>query len=375
MNIIHRIVLAALLILTTFVPYTANAQTVYEGYGKDTKGGTGGKIITVTNLNDSGSGSFRAALAVSGTRIIRFNVAGTITLNNDLTITKPYVTVEGNGIQLRNGMIKVRTNDVILRDIKVRAGDVKNNSSTQDRDAISINGTSVYNIVIDNVSAVWGPDVGGITILNGAHHVTVQDSIIGEGLNYSTHPEAVLEQGGHSLAFNISQSGGNAPHHITVIRNLITTSDHRMPQVQGAYNVDLVNNVIYNWGEKSAHGNPRSVNLINNYFKSGPETKAFYVWIPDTSSVAPKLYPGSVYESGNVTDGFNHARKAGNVYTSTAFELSVTPVSAIDAYNTVVANAGVLPRDHIDQRIVNNLVHRTGVFLNGVNASEPRIQW
>lgn len=379
---ITRIILVAMLLLVGVSTETTYAQTVYEGYGKDTRGGLNGKVITVTNLNDSGSGSLRTALAQSGARIIRFNVSGTITLNSDLVIKKPFVTVDGstapgNGVQIRNGMIKVRTNDVILRHLKVRPGDIKNKSNTGDRDAISLNGTNVYNIVLDHVSAVWGPDVGGLTILNGAHHITVQDSILGEGLHYSTHPEAVPSQGGHSLAVNISQNGGNIPNHITMVRNLITTADHRMPQVQGAEFVDLVNNVIYNWGKKSAHGNPRSVNLINNYFKSGPMTTQFFVWTPDTSSVAPKLYANSVYESGNIADGFAHARKSGNVYTDTAFPLSVSPMDAQDAYTTVINNAGAnLPiRDSADQRIIDNVVNRIGVFLNGVQSPEPRIEW
>src|SRR3990167_6704486 len=68
-----------------------------EGFGCDTPGGRGGRVIAVTNLNDSGPGSLRDALLQTGPRIVVFEVSGTINLNSYLTLRSDnsYVTVAG----------------------------------------------------------------------------------------------------------------------------------------------------------------------------------------------------------------------------------------------------------------------------------------
>ena len=66
-----------------------------EGGGMFTPGGRGGKVITVTNLNDRGPGSFREACETGGARIIVFNVAGIIRLESPIIVRAPYVTIAG----------------------------------------------------------------------------------------------------------------------------------------------------------------------------------------------------------------------------------------------------------------------------------------
>ena len=92
-----------------------------EGFGALTPGGRGGRVIEVTNLNDSGPGSFRAALEATGKRIIVFRVGGTIDLKSDINITgeaRSYVTIAGQsapggGIQLRHHAIIIGVHDVL----------------------------------------------------------------------------------------------------------------------------------------------------------------------------------------------------------------------------------------------------------------------
>jgi pectate lyase len=357
-----------------------------EGFGAQTAGGRGGKILYVTTLADSGPGSLRSALESSGQRIVLFKVAGTITLNNDISIAQPYITIAGQtapgeGVQIKGGMIKIKTHDVIIRYLKMRPGDQLNQSLITDRDALALAGNSseVYNVIIDHSSMVWGPDMGGMSILTNAHDITIQNSILGEGLYLSNHTEATTAQNGHSLGLNITQLSTSAwPRRITLHHNLLTTADHRMPQVMGGELVDIVNNVIYNWGTSAAHGNPRSLNLVNNIFIKGPLTKSLLAWETRTNPENPTLRPGSVYERGNVTEGFSTVRGNPQTVYATArfapYSLGAEQ-SAQEAYNRVVQDAGAnLPvRDSVDQRIINNLKQRSGSFMNGSDLVWPAL--
>jgi pectate lyase len=399
---------AALVLLSTIAPtgYAASSVKAFPGamgFGTDTPGGRGGKVLYVTNLNDSGAGSLRAALVADSPRIVLFKVSGTITLNSDIIVKKPFLTIAGQtapgeGVQIRGAQIKIATHDVVIRYLKMRAGDALNGSDPADRDAVSLNkDVNAYNIVIDHSTLVWGPDVGGITFLSGTHDATVSNSILGEGLYVSNHPEANLAEAGHSLSVNVTQlSSSSYPTRITIHHNLLTTSSERNPRVIGGENIDIVNNVIYNWRDDPSQGNPRKLNLIKNFYIKGPMTTkstALVAWKPAVES-GGTLRPGSVFESGNLTEGFTTVRGGSkSVYATALFApYSITAEDAPqDAYNKIVSEAGAsrqvsgadgtitLVRDSVDQRIINNLVTRQGTFLNGVNANGvggfPSISW
>jgi len=361
------------------------------GFGTDTPGGRGGQIIYITNLNDSGDGSLRSALTASGRRLVLFRVSGTITLKEDIRIKEPYLTIAGQtapgeGVQIRGAHIRIETHDVIIRYLKVRSGDLENASTEENRDAITINNLDqAYNIVIDHSTMIWGPDIGGLSFLNGTHDATVSYSIIGEGLYLSHHPEANLASSGHSMSMNITELDSSVPpRRITVHHNLLTTSADRNPRVIGGRNIDIVNNIIYNWKYSSSQGNPRSLNLINNVYIRGPMTSrvsAFFIWMPAVED-GGRLHDNSVYETGNVIEGFWSRRKGpARVYSDTLF----TPYSMSQedsphiAYDKVLQDAGAnlqvstatgdfrIVRDNVDQRIINNVVKRVGSFYNGVD--------
>jgi pectate lyase len=357
------------------------------GYGAGTVGGAGGRQITVTNLADSGPGSLRAALEASGARIVTFDVAGTVALRSSIHVKDPYLTVAGEtaprpGITVRGGALLVRASDVILRDLRLRPGDQVDQPS--DVDALTLNGVNVQvnNILIDHVTMLWGPDIGGLAVLGDVRNVTVQNSIMGEGLYLSAHSEATAAQGGHSMAANVTQldPGLPAPRRITFWHDLFTTSDTRMPRFQGAECVDVVNNVIYNWGIKPAHGNPRSLNLVNNWFRGGPLTQMQLFWLVQTSVVAPNTFDASVYTSGNVADGIRGGRESSaSVYADTprCGGLSVQAGDASAAYATVLDQAGAIApvRDEVDRRVIANVVNRTGQYFNGAGYPAPNPYW
>jgi hypothetical protein len=368
-------------------PQQGPVDSAVVGYGAGTKGGAGGRQMAVTTLADDGPGSLRAALEASGPRIVVFKVGGLITLRSTIHVKDPYVTVAGEtapapGISVRNGALLVRTSEVILRNIRLRPGDQVDEPS--DVDALTINGASnpVANVVVDHVTMLWGPDIGGLAVLGDVRNLTVQNSIMGEGLYLSAHGEGTAAEGGHSTAANITQLEPSlpAPRNLTFWRDLFTTSTTRMPRFQGAECVDLVNNVMYNWGQDAAHGNPRSLNVVNNWYRSGPLTDGQLFWDEQTSVVTPREFAASVYLSGNVADGIRGGREdAGDVYAASprCGGFSVAPGDPGGAYAAVLDGAGATApvRDQVDRRVIGNVINRTGQYFNGAGEPGPNPYW
>lgn len=346
------------------------------GYGAATTGGAGGRVVEVHSVDE-----LRSALGDSGPRTVLLVGSGVWdAAGAEITITKPNVTVDGSACacQIRNGWIKVAASEVILRNLRVRTGD--ESVQAADADAISINGGSggISNIVLDHVEAIWAPDIGGVAILNRVTDVTVQNSIIGEGLNLSRHPEGTTAEGGHSYGFNITTLDGSSyAERVTVHHNLITTSSQRNPQIIGAAAVDFVNNVIYNVGLDWAYGNPRSASIVNNIYRAGPETQTSDEWRSRTNGDVNGFFANSVYLAGNVADGFTFTRDiAANVLAgSPPVPLSVAPEDTRGLLERVLGSAGPQPADATTQGILANAWNRTGAFLNGVGQPGPNPTW
>jgi hypothetical protein len=362
-----------------------------EGFGAKTPGGRGGRVIEVTNLNDSGAGSLRAAIEATGPRIVVFRTGGTITLATHIVISSPFITIAGqtapgDGVQVRGGGLKIETHDVVLRYLKLRPGDLLGSPKSTGLDGLYFNGVrgkETCNVIVDHCSVVWGSDTGGISMSVDVHDVTVQNSINGEGLYLSHHNEGVPPKG-HSKGIVISDLQGDYgrghPTRITLFRNLFTTSDDRNPSLQQVESAEMVNNVIYNWGKHAGFGNVFSLNLIKNFFIKGPETTHLVAWKPTVKS-GEVLHTSAVFEQGNLTEGFSTVRGSpDSVYASATlspYSLSSLEVDPQQAYNEIVASVGAtLPvRDSVDQRIINNLKNRSGNFLNGVGSPAPTISW
>ena len=357
-----------------------------EGYGRYAKGGRGGDVYHVTNLEDSGEGSLREALATKKNdvpRTVVFDVGGTIRLKKPLKIegvkglTLAGQTAPGGGITLRDhGIAFSKCSDIVVRYMRFRLGD---ETKTSD-DVINIGPEKegCQDVIFDHLTATWGID--GIMDVYGADRFTMQWCLFGEALHESTH-----EKGGHAMLMSIRKTKGN----VSIHHNLLFSSRDRHPTL-GGYPppqssadaiFDFRNNVIYNW-EGACNLATGRFNLINNYWRPGPNTD----FSRDPFPIAPKA------EAQNVTTGF----LGGNVFETkpewnhdnyAAFQWGVrggkyigdvTPdkfkqptevvpeaerpatQSAETAYDLVLAKAGASKmRDAADLRIITGIKDRT----------------
>lgn len=342
-----------------------------EGYGKYTKGGRGGVVFDVTNLNDSGEGSLRAAVEASCPRTVVFRVSGNIELESPIRIKNPYITIAGqtapgDGICLKNHPLSIDADEVIIRYIRVRPGDVSGN----DYDAVS--GRFVKNVIVDHVSASWSIDE--CMSIYQCDSITVQWCIISESLSGSNH-----KKGSHGFG-GIWGSNYSSYHH-----NLLAHHSSRNPRfASGCGYTDYRNNVIYNWGynscyggEKEQRGRPQfnftEINMVANYYKPGPATEPGEVtWRIASPSFRPgENMHGKWYIAENIMEGnadVSANNWNGGVQTKNDSlshielkqekpwpSMQINQQTANVAFNLVLKNAGAnLPkRDAIDNRIID----------------------
>lgn len=340
-----------------------------EGYGKYTRGGRGGAVYEVTNLNDHGPGSLREAIEAEGPRTVVFRVSGTIDLERPLTIRHPYITIAGqtapgDGICLKRHPLNIGADEVIIRYIRVRLGD----ETGHDTDAIS--GRGHKNIILDHVSASWSIDE--TLSIYMCENVTIQWCMITESLFGSNHVKGTHGFGG------IWGNNYSTYHH-----NLIAHHSSRNPRFAsgGGFN-DYRNNVLYNWGYNSCYGGEKlvkgqphgsfDINMVGNYYKPGPATQSGKVSyrIASPSNRGEEDY-GSWYVEGNVVEGYPEVTTnnwAGGVQTSEEMlakvrrhepwpAMPIREESPADAYEAVLSHAGAsLPvRDAVDSRIIEEV--------------------
>ncbi|RMF20199.1 MAG: hypothetical protein D6765_17180, partial [Bacteroidetes bacterium] len=246
-----------------------------EGYGSTTPGGRGGEVIKVTNLNADGPGSLRAALeGDKGPRIVVFETGGEIDLQGDnIIITSPYLTVAGqtapgDGILIKNGLIRIGTHDVVIRGLRFRKSHYQRPGEHffgNVYGGINCSGSGTYNIVVDHCSFAWSVAAGS-GVLQGAHDITFSWCIFAEGLHCNMHAENCHSKG---LVFHRTAGGNLSAHH-----NVFISNDARNPNILSPHN-EVVNNYIYNCGVKPMHAYlkaGRTANVIGNHFKPGPDS-------------------------------------------------------------------------------------------------------
>jgi pectate lyase len=340
------------------------------GFGTGTPGGRGGRVIFVTNLNDSGAGSFRAACEASGPRIIIFRTGGTIRLSDSIRIRNPYVTIAaqtapGDGISLRGAALIILTHDVVVRGLRIRVGDDPNGPDPGNRDGLMLDNNTgqLYNVVIDHCSISWAIDENLSIWHAGARDITVSHTIVAEALYDSLHPE-----GPHSMGPLV----GEGTSKVTLHSNLFAHNNARNPRVQ-ATEVEVINNIVYNRGQKDVDiGDgtvPQNVCVIGNYFKKGPSFRQnnYPISVRSLRS-GSKIYMadniGSSYTSGNLCDNDSFTTSTRPFASS-----GVTPKPANQVFDWVLQNVGANPKRHcpVDARIISETRNGGGRIINGVS--------
>jgi pectate lyase len=366
-----------------------------EGFGAITAGGRGGKVIEVTSLEDSGPGTYRAALEAEGPRTVVFKVAGIVHLTNAVNIRSPFITIAGqtapgDGVCIAGESTLINTNDVVIRYMRFRRGALDYNRRDD-----ALGGQPLRNIIVDHCSTSWGLDENlsiyrhmgaksGFDVPKklGTENVTIQWCVSSEALNKNGH------------AFGGTQGGTDASIH----HNLYACNTARNPSIGFGDGVDWRNNVLFNWEHRTVDGGDATstINVVNNYYKPGPATKEsvarricrpqHLIW-----ASAPGAHP-KWYVKGNYVVGFpdvtadntkgvdydeapkgvdpnEYEHLTQKALTNVEWKAAaVRTQSAQEAYKLVLEDVGAtLPtRDAVDVRVMEMVKTGKPTFGNGI---------
>ncbi len=373
-----------------------SAAMYFTGFGADTPGGKGGRVIRVTNLNRDGEGSLQAALAASGPRIVVFEVGGIIDWRKrEVVVQNGQLTIAGEtapspGITIIRGTLTVAAPDVIVRHLRLRLGDGGDlKQPNWEADCMTAFGPAARNILFDHCSTAWSIDenlsVSGPRVENGtARSVTIRNCIIAEGLDDSTHTKGPHSKG--TLIHDFVRD-------VAIVGNFYAHDYNRNPFLKPNTTVFMANNLIYDPVSAAIHFawvpgeykviphamDPGELTAVANVFRMGPYTPpglAMYTCTPGAPAGVGKLYQtdSTVYsrkgkvmwagdkgEKGHLAESqitiVDHPMLAPKGFTP-------LPVALTEAY--VLQNAGARPkdRDSVDQRIIGDYLARKGGIID-----------
>jgi len=309
---------------TLTVKSVTTTQPGWVGFGKNTTGGTGKTVVHVTNLNDSGAGSFRDACGSD--RIIVFDVGGTIPLTSaDVVLTSvANLTIDGStapapGITFTQRGINFRSsNNIVVTNIRHRGGF---NGGAESGGCITFF-PACFNVVVDHCSFSGFQDEA-IDVWNGNHDVTIQNCIVGAGMSGT----------GHNYECLIGEKPSNFPIH----NNLFSAGEYRNPAIgyddmNGTTSpvlcAEVINNVTWKytaygitvyWGAKA--------NVIGNYLYTE-------VFPGDSNRAVNTAALGQSYASGNYSkDGSSVSGTQSTAFAVPAYaQVSATSAAAAAAF-------------------------------------------
>lgn len=259
------------------------------GWGINTPAGSGRNLSTpntevlrVTNLNDSGPGSLRAALMGTGPRTVIFEISGTIELSSPIVLRgqQSYLTVAGQtapspGITVsRYPILLIEAHDVLLQHLRLRIGD----QTSGDHDGLGARQPGTTNFVFDHLSVSWGIDEN-VGITHGANNGTIRYTLISEALDCA----GVHSEGCHSRNFLMARS-----NHMLLQRSLIAHGKTRHPRwgKDEGYppaSAVIANNVIYNWGsggtQIAGESGEKYIAVVGNTYQDGADTRVAPIFV------------------------------------------------------------------------------------------------
>lgn len=347
------------------------------GFGRYTTGARGAanpQIYLVTNLNDSGPGSFRDAVSQPG-RFVIFKVGGIVNLQSVVAVaantTIAGQTAPGEGIVFLGPRVSFTgANNTIARYLRIRYG-----GTSQNQDASGIaNGA---NIILDHMTFTWGTDeVFSVNWDNNGtspDNITIQNSIIGQGMHRHNHSAGGLMQ---------PPPGGK----ISLIGNLYICNKTRNNKIKGIN--EFVNNVVYNWGNYgNTYGHTQSgeayimggdsagssfANIINNYFIGGPNTSSTVTTPFSVGNANFNLYGSGNYFDNNKNGaldgtlvpqdltGYPVGDPAAILATPYDYPMKNPTLTAQAAYDKIISGAGASypRRDQVDGLMISDLMSK-----------------
>lgn len=357
-----------------------------EGYGRTAVGGRGGKVVYVTNLNDSGEGSFREACTADiGPRTIVFKVAGVIQLESRLICNQDFMTIAGQtapgkGITIRSAPVGFTGKETIVRFMRLRLG----YGTTYD--GMGLTGSD-HNIM-DHSSISWTIDEAFSS--RGGKNLTLQRTLISEALNIADHQNYAAGTG-HGYAATIGGDIGSFHH------NLLAHNAGRNWSMGGgldgngyyAGRLDIFNNVVYNWYSRVTDGGAHEVNFVGNYYKRGAASLTSIDYVLSADLEGTGLGTQSYYFHNNIlqhTDGSyvcnGNNDNCGRRYTTSGgqtvdwtvfqsapfFESNATVQTASAAYKDVLSDVGQnMPvLDDHDTRVIDEVKNGTYTYTGSV---------
>jgi pectate lyase len=364
-----------------------------QGWAAHTPGGRGGKILRVTTLAASGPGSFAEAIAASGPRTVVFEVGGVVDLGmKELKITEPFLTIVGQtapqpGITFIKGGLTIATHDVVIRHIRVRPGDGLKPKRSGDIDAITtVRGAR--DVIVDHCSLSWATDenlsASSTRFLgesekewmeNASRRITYSNNIIAEGLAHSTHPK-----GEHSKGSLIHDHVND----VLIVGNLYAHNYERSPLFKGGARGQVLNNLIYDPGQRAIHYNLIAEEWLGHPYSRGQLVARGNVMRAgiSTEPLAMVMVGGSgdldLYVEDNLAvDRLGQPMPLQGRYTTTPIEVKamkqapalpfgVSLLPSAKVQDAVIANAGARPwdRDDTDRRIVADVIEGRGEIID-----------